>query len=352
MRILFSGALNTQSSTGWQRCDTLKRLGNDVYEFDDSGYRTRAERRILRRLDGRGFVKAEVERFNRDLLRMIVNYDAEIIWIEKGLMLQRETLSRIARLRPKSMKISYQDDNPFGGREYEVPLWKEFIGNIPYYDLHFVKRDSDIIEFVKRGARAAKLFMTGYYSPLFEKLPEPNPNGSCWDVSFMGTLIDDRGSIVDELMLRRGLNLHVFGRRWNRCAAYYLKSNRFHGPYGFEATPRIIAESKVNLGFVSSSNRDEYAGRSLEIPAAGGFLLAERTVAHRALYREGVEAEFYSDVNELVDKCRFYIENIEARTAIAIAGRERTKHSDYSLTRSLTNALIVVSEQQARLRSL
>ena len=53
---------------------------------------------------------------------------------------------------------------------------------------------------------------------------------------------------------------------------------------------RALGGSKLSLGFLRKKNRDLYTVRTFEIPACNGVLLAERTRAHEAIYKGGVEA--------------------------------------------------------------
>jgi spore maturation protein CgeB len=70
-----------------------------------------------------------------------------------------------------------------------------------------------------------------------------------------------------------------------------------------------------------------------------GFMLAERTPAHQALFKEGVEAEFFASVGECADKARFYMEDDVARNRIARAGYHRCLDDDYNLRRRMRDAL-------------
>ena len=86
---------------------------------------------------------------------------------------------------------------------------------------------------------------------------------------------------------------------------------------------KALCGAKINLCLLSQWFGDIRTTRSVEVPACGQFLLAERTEAHRALFREGVEAEFYDTPEELRRKIDHYLTHEPERQAIARAGRQR-----------------------------
>jgi hypothetical protein len=68
----------------------------------------------------------------------------------------------------------------------------------------------------------------------------------------------------------------------------------------------------------------------LALSACGTFLLAMHTNEHQQAYKEGVEAEFFSNHTELTEKARHYLSEDAARIRIARQGRQRCLHSGYS----------------------
>ena len=106
---------------------------------------------------------------------------------------------------------------------------------------------------------------------------------------------------------------------------------------------RAICSSKININFLRKINRDEVTSRSVEIPACSGFMLAERTERHSSFFEEGIEAEFFSSNQELLEKVRQYIENESAREKIAMAGYQRCIKSGYSMRAQLGTMLAQTS---------
>jgi len=338
----FFGIIRDPASSNYQRLDCLRQLGVNVKAHDTGIFNRRPGfyHRVKQKLTHTVFSGDEVTSYNEGVLKACLGAAPDLVWFEWPLQMERQTLMHIRELWPRSMIICYQDDNPFNGCKKHRPRWGKFIDNIPLYDLHLVKRPSDVFSFREAGAKRVEIFTTGYFQNHFQlnKLSESGPPIR-HDVSFLGTAIDGRGALMARLLRTEGLDVHIYGARWNRTLIYYLKRHHFHGFLPEKRRLALFNGSRINLGFVSTSNHDEYTGRSFEIPASGGFLLAMRTPTHSSLFCEGVEAEFFSSAEECADKIKFYLKNEEARQRIARSGYERCIRSDYRLVSRMRECL-------------
>jgi spore maturation protein CgeB len=146
-----------------------------------------------------------------------------------------------------------------------------------------------------------------------------------------------------------GLSLRVRGLGWDKVKDKKRLSHILE--------PRIVPQrdyvkaiiaTKINLGINSSQSRNLSSGRTFEIPASGGFLLAKRTIEHQAFFEEGMEAEFFDSAKELVDKARYYLSHNEEREAIAQAGHKRCTTSGYSWQELMVGLVQVVERARTK----
>jgi hypothetical protein len=133
----------------------------------------------------------------------------------------------------------------------------------------------------------------------------------------------ERGPFMLDL-LRAGVPLRIFGPRWSRAPEYPLLSGVVADRYMDDAEyVGAIAEARIALALLSRGNRDLHTTRSLEIPAIGTLLLAERTADHAAMYRDGEEAVLWDDAAECARGCLSLLADPGRVAAIAAAGRAR-----------------------------
>jgi spore maturation protein CgeB len=204
--------------------------------------------------------------------------------------------------------------------------------DIPHYDLHVVQRDSNIADYRARGARDVIKIQTAY-EPTIHFPPPAGWSDADRDreVSFIGTPYDNRAETL-ALFAKQGFAVAISGNRrsWQRA----LPAESFDGLYRegelfVQQYREAIWRSKINLSFLTHSNKDEFVHKSFEIAACEGFLLAERSEGHSQRFVEDEEAVFFSTRDECAEKIRRYLPDEAARARIAAAGRARAERSGY-----------------------
>ena len=188
-----------------------------------------------------------------------------------------------------------------------------------------VVRPDNAVEAKKAGARRVlRVFMSSdevTHAP--RALTDEDMVRWGTDVLFLGTWFPERGPFLLRL-LSLGVPLTIRGSNWSKAPEWtQLKPAWKGGPVIGDDYARAIQCAKVNIGMLSKGNRDLHTTRSLEIPALGGLLCAERTSEHLAMYVEGEEALFWDDAEECAAQCMRALGNEQERRKIAAAGQKR-----------------------------
>ena len=165
------------------------------------------------------------------------------------------------------------------------------------------------------------------------------------DLSFVGVYEDARAQSLLK-MADAGLPVRLWGPNWAgkiRHPNLRVMGRAAVNTPGSPDYSKVLSGTKISLGFLRKLNRDQHTSRSVEIPACGSMLLAERTPDHMSMFREGIEAEFFASNDELIEKARHYLGHEEARLRIAQAGRERCLR-DYSPSIQVERILKALAE--------
>lgn len=328
LKILYVGYL-WQGSTSSMRMEALARLGHEVASINTTVQP--AELSAITRLGYRAAWRfgwaLDVLGTNERLLALAAELSPDVIWVDKGLTVTHRTL-RALKTKHGATLIHYNPDDPFGG--FGVGGWRTFLDAIPAYDVHFVPRRVNVEEYARYGARRIwqALPAWGYdpdvHRPIDVDAAFAGRFGG--DVGFVGSFEQDRAETMLALAAS-GAQVRIVGP-WPE---QFLHERILHSPgalYGQDYT-RALRSCKIALGFLRKKNRDQHTSRSIEIPACGVFMLAERSPEHLELFEEGKEAEYFSETAELIDKVRYYLREDRARERIAAAGYERCMRSGY-----------------------
>lgn len=241
--------------------------------------------------------------------------------------------------------VNYVIDDPFGVRD--VARFKAYRKSLSFYDLCVVVRPDNAREAEAAGARRVlRVFMSSdevTHAPRL--LTDEDRQRWSTDVLFLGTWFPERGPFLLELM-KLGVPLTIRGSNWNKAPEWpQLQAAWRGGPVLGDEYAKSIQCAKVNIGLLSKGNRDLHTTRSLEIPALGGLLCAERTSEHLAMYSEGVEALFWDDATECAAQCLRALGDEPGRQRIAAAGQVRNIanqiRNENVMSEILTNAFLV-----------
>ena len=253
-------------------------------------------------------------------------FDFDVIYFDKPNYLSKKNLSLIKSRHSNIRVVSYSPDDMMNKNNSST----DYVDCIGLYDLHVTTKTFNCDELKALGARKV-LYVHNSYSKFMHRpvpltLAEKSRFGG--GVGFIGAYEKERELFIN-FLATSGVQVKVYGP-WKQKAEYHnnmLICERMAWGNDYAKT---ISAFDINLCFLRKENRDLQTSRSIEIPACGGFMLAERTVEHLELFKEGVEAEFFDSKEEMVDKVIYYLKHPIKRQKIALGGYNRCIDSMYS----------------------
>lgn len=192
-----------------------------------------------------------------------------------------------------------------------------------------------------------------------------------YDVAFVGAAYGDRPRFLKAL-LDAGLDAHAWGPGWSELAEPLSTRGRMHRAVSQTKRrllgraihpPRLpraacgdmlsdedmvsmFSRSRINLGF-SAVGDTARAGhpirqvrlRDFEVPMSGGFYMLEYLEEIEQFFAPGKEIVCFDGPTDLVEKCRYYLDNETERRRIAQAGRRRALE-DHTWQKRLSDAFL------------
>lgn len=189
-----------------------------------------------------------------------------------------------------------------------------------------------------------------------------------YDVTFIGQPYGNRPKIIERLK-REGIDIKAWGTGWdsgrvsqddmirifnqsrinlNVTGTYGASSpsGRISSAVGNRITSRLLdripfMRAMQNAGKVFNLNQrtsssgcdhsepaggptEQIKGRNFEVPGCGGFLLTGNAENLSSYYDIGKDVVCFHDIDDMVQKIRYYLKHEDERAAIAQAGYERT----------------------------
>jgi len=266
---------------------------------------------------------------NRSILESVSAKSYDMICIVKGLAVRKSTLDLIKSKNPQCQLVSWSSDDMYLRHNQT----RCFIEAAPSYDVVFTSKSLNIKnkELQQIGFRRVEYFhqafsVTDHYPINVEDSEYTNK------ITFIGYGENKRFEYMNYLA-ENGIRIDVYGNGWD--GKNYLK--RKHDNVILHRRSLLgrdyaeaISNSAISLCFLREMNRDLHTSRTFEIPACGGFMLAERTLEHESFFKEGIEAEFFDNKTELLEKVLYYLKKPDQRELIAKAGYSRTQNDNYS----------------------
>lgn len=339
MYILSIGGFNGLSNTCLHRNWALVQIADKVDEVNTRSNKISLWYRIANKLFQLGLpVPLPESKIVYNQVKGFINRNSyDIIWVDKGICISPKLLKYIKEKQPNSVLVSYSPDN-MALRHNQS---ENFLRGIPFYDYHVTTKSYILNQLKQLGAQSI-IFTNKSYESTFHfprELTAIDFENLGGDVGFIGAFEEERAQSIIYLA-QNGIKVRVFGDgEWlnlkNKYPNLLIEGKGLHG----EDYSKSLQSFKISLCFLRKMNDDLQTSRTMEIPACGGFMLAERTSEHQELFQEDLEAVFFDSNEELLEKCNFYLAHEPIRKEIAKLGNMRVQTSGYSNFSTLTRII-------------
>ncbi|HBS47704.1 TPA: hypothetical protein DEO28_05070 [Candidatus Dependentiae bacterium] len=278
---------------------------------------------------------------NYSLKNTVKIFNPDFIFIAKGENISFKTI-RYLKNNFQSKIVNFYPDNPFcfwnGNSNSNILL------SLPFYDYFLIWSKMLIPVLESVGAKKVEYFPFAFDENLFDQkimITKEDVEKYTSDVCFVGTWEPYREKWLNDLILKMpNLDLAIWGNEWSKnLASNSPLRNHLQGKaiYGIEMI-KAFRLSKINLNFIRKQNITSHNMRTMEVPASRAFLLTERTVEQaQELFTENENIVCFSNVDELVEKIKFYLSNEKKR--IGIMQKSYEKIQEYKLKDRLKNVL-------------
>jgi spore maturation protein CgeB len=282
------------------------------------------------RIEKRAFWGPAIGKLNRDLFDEFYRHDPDAVFFFFPIFIKPQTVAAMKRHRANVPFAAYNHDNPFvDRRRHTMFRWYEKVMKLA--DVNYFVRESTRQYAEDLGARRCRI-MLQYYAEEIHQPISPTRDEFAVDMIFIGHFEPDGRLAYMRRLQEGGVDLHVYGSGWRDVVERGWLANSRDRRLVDREYSEAISGAKLGLSFVSEKNEDVQTTRNFEIPACGTAMLAPRTPELLRLFREDVDAIFFSSAEELLEKSRRYLADDSAREKIARNGLARVKgvHSNHA----------------------
>ena len=265
--------------------------------------------KVLRYDFGKSYTESGVLKTNAEIIDLVrAEHPKYVLWPSMNYEILESTFQTIRKEGAFVIGWFFDDECRFD--DYSR-WWISYLDYVLTNDKEAVKKYQEL------GATAMHFLVTSN-PEVFKRLEVEKR----YDVSFVGSKIADRGSLVDQLMAS-DIRVQAFGRGWST------------GYVSLDEMVNIYNASKINLVFTKSSGigtRPQLKDKIFDVCMCGGFLLCEYIPGIEEFYEVDKEIVCFRDIEEATAKIRYYLDHEAERQAIAQAGWERAQRDHDQVT--------------------
>lgn len=290
---------------------------------------------IITRLELHYKIGFMIHNLNKRIIRICELNRYDLVFVYYSTLLYGKTINKIKNTGTKV--FMYCNDNPFSDG-YKHYIWRHLKRQIPFYDIIYAYRESNIEEYEKAGANNVKLMKSYYIEDRNYYIPDEKIELSVPEVVYIGHKEDDGRELYIESLLSEGINVGL-NHAWKEFGKTHKGAIVFDKKIATSRYNEILNKSKIAIVFLSKLNEDGYTRRCFEIPAVKTMMIAPYTHELAEMYEENKEVVFFRNKDEFVSKIKYYIGHSREREQIAENGYMRLVKSKNNVSDRLDRVI-------------
>lgn len=267
---------------------------------------------------------------NKKIENFINKYPVELILFNKPSFISPSLMRKIKKKKIKT--IIWCEDNMLVKQNKS----HFFLKILKFSDIYYTFfRNRKVNEKVKKLSKKTCLSLPFIELEKINKLDEINNEKT--KVLFIGKM-DSKRLKYCKYLAENNICVNVYGSGWNNyvnVSHNLIINNR---PVFGNEYKNIISNS-ICLNFMRDFTQDFFNLKTIEIPAYGGFLLSESTKYQKKILREKIEADYFQNEKDLLEKVIYWKKNINKLNEVKKNGYQRVLDLNLSTTNAL-NRLI------------
>ena len=298
----------------------FKELGYDVDIF---GYGDRFKNSLLHKIEKKFAIGIVTIKINQDLLNKVQDYKPDLIFFYRVLHIYPKTYRKIKQNFDAKL-FCYNNDDPFA-TYYPSYYWRHYKNSLKYMDWIFSYRWKNIEDYKNLGFTNSSILRSYYLKEKNFYIENIIDSKYKSDVVFLGHWEDDGRDEYIKLLFDNDIDIKLYGHSWQNSKYYEFFKEKLD--YEIKVVSKdynlAINSAKIALVFLSKLNNDTYTRRCFEIPATSTLMISEYTDDSNNMFKEGVDAEYFRDKKELLEKVQFYLNEKERLHIVSTNGYER-----------------------------
>lgn len=314
--------------------DSFKSLGHDTYKFSWKEYFEHYQyanvyktdnnklKSFYYRFQNKFLIGPVIRKINKNLIQKCKKIQPDLVFIYRGTHIYPHTINSIKNTI-KCQIFAYNNDDPFS-RAYKSYVWRYYKKSIPLCDWVFAYRWKNIGDYKNIGYDKVSLLRSYYLKDKNFYMKNLINNKYKCDVIFIGHFEDDGRDEHIKLLIDSNIDIKLYGTGWEKSIYY----NYFIAKYGeikplYDDYNLALNSAKIALVFLSKQNNDTYTRRCFEIPATKTMMMAEYSEDLNSMFEQGIDAEYFKNKDDLLNKVRFYLTNNDKLNEIGNNGYKR-----------------------------